>query len=222
MKFCVTLFSWFLCMSLQAQSGPLAVNNDFRFNDSLYFSLSELLNNQPSLLWEEIEVDEFINRKKFDSRIGNIRKKSNGEAIPIHQIFGFSSQGLPFIQISELKPNTEGDFGFFVAFKIRGAVSYLSYATEETQPIEMSAYNPVTGIPFRKGKIDKTIEINIRKILNFSTGQFLDLNKENLLKWTSHDKDYKNYISTLEEDNLFQAIILYNERHPFYIENNRQ
>jgi hypothetical protein len=222
MKFCITIFSLFLSLSLFAQSGFLAVNNDFRFKDGIYFSLTELLNNQPTLLWDEIEADEFINRKKFDARIGNIRKKSNGEAIPIHQIFGFTSQGLPFIQISELKPNTEGDFGFFVAFKIRGAVSYLSYAMEEIQPIEMNAFNPVTGIPFRKGKIDKTVEINVRKILNFSTGQFLDLTKENLLRWTSHDKEYKNYITNLEEDNLFQAIILYNERHPFYIENRRQ
>jgi hypothetical protein len=211
----------FFFWEMKAQNSKLQLNNEFQFKDGIYLSPEDFLNNSPAILWEEIEASNFINKKKMEARIGNVFVKSNGKEITSDKIFGFSAQGLPFIQIHELKPSTEGDFAFFSAFRIRGAVSYFSFVKEEIQPVEISAFNPATGIPFRKGKVDKKIEYTVRRILNFSTGKISDLTKDNLLKWTGHDLEYKNYIQTLEEDDLFQAIILYNERHPFFIHKNR-
>jgi hypothetical protein len=216
----VFLIGVFLSIGLLtvAQNRNPIINNEFQFKDGIYLSIQELIQNQPSLLWEDIESNQFFNRRKLEARVGNLVIKSENKPIALENVVGFSYQGVPYIHIHELKPANQEDFGFFTALKLRGAIGYFSYTIEKLIPIEMNAYNPLTGIPFRKGKVDKMVEIQVKQILNFSTGAILDLNLENLMKWTSHDAEFTKYIRTVDEEKYFQSILLYNERHPFYAE----
>jgi len=55
------------------------------------------------------------------------------------------------------------------------------------------------------------------KMLRFATGEVIDFNYENLLEWTAEEPDITEALKSLgpirAEDKLFDALLLYNDKH---------
>ncbi len=215
MRFFLLIYTVFLITAADAQDSVLVTKN-FKFEDGIYLTFQAFQNNSPDYSWNEVNSQVFINGESFISKTENFVLK-NGTQLPFLNVWGFSYNGIPYIRV-----RNEAAFATFSALRVRGKLCYFSFEDRVSEWVEISAYNPVNGRPFRTGKVEKIVEVVKEKMLYFETGEIQDFNHTNfLLAIKDLDPPLWNTLADMgpEEvkDKLFKSLLIFDDRHEVYI-----
>lgn len=207
-------------MGLTAQSDSVWVEKNFKFEDGIYMSYKSFKNNKPDYLWEDVRSNLYSNPQTYMAQVERIEVlDSAGDSINVDSMWGLSIAGIPYIKLKKgeiKKPNTN-----FAAIRLRGKICYFAFDDYETKSVEIKAYNPYTGQPFRKGSVETKEKIKYERMIWFDDGRIEDFNKANFLNWIADDESLYETVSLLTEEEakekLFKALLIYDDRNPVYI-----
>ncbi|MCI4648769.1 hypothetical protein [Phaeodactylibacter sp.] len=203
--------------SAQADSAQLKAA--FRFQDGVYLSIEALRNNQPDYRWKDLSAKLAANAESYRAQAEYIRSK-DGVELPRARIWGMVLDGLPYI----LLPNEavkDTSVLHFAGLRVRGRICYYEFEREVERLVEIKAYNPLTGRPFRRGNISKREIINEARILHLLTEQHGPLDQPTLISMIGDDtKMYRTVDelpATASTDMLYKCVLIYDDRNPIYI-----
>ena len=134
--------------------------------------------------------------------------------VDLESIWGICLDGIPYIRLSREELKKENVV--FAGMKLRGKICYYEYEEFVIEKKEMSAYNPVTGYPFRTKDVDVKVKLIHQNMLHFETGETAVFSKENFKEWIKDDKRLYETVSELStqevEDKLFKCLLIYDDR----------
>ncbi len=208
----IAVFSYSLA---HAQDSVLVTKN-FKFEDGIYLTFNAFQENNPDHEWKEVTSEVFINGESFISKTEAFVLKK-GKEIPFSEIWGFSYNGIPYIRV-----RNEGEFATFSALRVRGKLCYFTFEEKVSEWVEISAYNPVNGRPFRTGKVERVQDVQREKMLFFETGEIQDFNPTNFLAVVKElDRPLWSALAELPEEEaqkkLFKTLLIFDDRHEVYI-----
>lgn len=191
------------------------LDNTFSFRDGIFLSHASLLQNRPDVRWGT-DPEVFRNPKtqvlKADFWI-----LGNGDTLFAHQVYALGVEGKPYIRIPEIESPLES----FVLLRVRGKICHFAYPIYEEEVVEVAAYNPVTGLPFRKGTVVNEKPGVHHGMLHFLTGERSELSRGNLLGWVKEDDALYNAIRELPREDLTEKLIksikIFDDRNPIQI-----
>ncbi len=220
MKIRLWLYIAFLINTTFAATQPdsVQVTRNFEFGDGIYLSFEELQANRPSLEWNEVDVQLVASQQSFTAQVAYIRRK-DGSELPPDSIWGICLQGTPFIRLPDTAVNRQAMT--FAGLRVRGRICYYTYEVEETRMVEIAAYNPLTGRPFRRGSVPKQVALVREKMLHFENGNQAAFSRENLLEWIKDDPQLWRTVAELSdeeaEEKLYKCLLIYDDRNPAYV-----
>jgi len=212
--FIVSSFS----LSVDGQEDSTLLTKNFNFNDGVYLDFESFQKNKPAFTWEEVRANLVTNPQTFMAQVEFLEIKENKEQINLAEIWGISLAGMPYIRLE--KEAVKKELTNFAALKVRGKICYFEYEDFEEVKIPMPVYNPLTGKPYRLAMVDRKMEVYYEKIMDFETGEIVDLTAENLKSWVGSDAQLINALESLGEDadeKLFKCILIYDDRHKVFI-----
>ena len=131
-------------------------------------------------------------------------------------MWGIVIRGIPYVKTSPNVPSH--NLKVFASMEVRGNICYYAYDDIEEKEVTFKAYNPLIGKPFRTGKAMRKLPIIKEKMLRFTTGEVADFNYQNMLIWAAKEPYIIQALESIgpikAEDNLFDALLLYNDKHP--------
>lgn len=205
------IFTW-----AQADSLALLTKN-FKFSDGIYLSYDDFKSNAPSLSWDSTYSRLHTNPQNFVTLVDTIHLKTHNTD-SLHSIWGFSLGGIPYIN---LKQKNEAGLKKYVGIRVRGNICY--YSTEEIYEREetITAYNPLTGVPFREGEVTTQTIAQKPFMLSFETGEQLEFTSDNFVEWIKEDVQLVKTVMNLpfedRNDKLFKCLLIYDDRNPVYV-----
>ena len=246
-----TLATFFLLTTIFLSAQPndsLLLTKNFLFKDGIYLSLDALHRNAPDYAWDDLEALLTTSARAFVAKVAKLKTKS-GENIDLHSVLAISLEGVPYVRITqpgeaelrltstslstsssvtapsdhtrETEPSRERPAVVFAGLKVRGKIAYFSYETDTTELVEISAYNPLTKRPFRKGHVPVKSSLTVDKIFYFPDGRIADFTRERLLEWIGDDKQLWNTVNELGNDpnreKLYKCLLIYDDRNGFYM-----
>ncbi|HKK78084.1 MAG TPA: hypothetical protein VJ933_00590 [Phaeodactylibacter sp.] len=201
--------------SLSAQVDSLPLDADFVFQDGVYLTLQQLHQNQPAYEWKEVEARLAANRDRYFAQMEYIKPRGLA-AIPVTDVYAFVLKGLPYIRVEDTVDNEKA--ATFAGLRVRGKLCYYTYERREPKTVEMAAYNPLTGKPFRKGRVKREETIVIEHVLDFATGQRVPLSREHLKALMADDPEMVRAVAELPEEGLgeklYKCVLIYDDRNP--------
>lgn len=215
-RFVVVLLSW-ACVSnigwAQTDSSKVILNNQFVFNDGVYIA-EQWSTNTPSFAWEQIDAKLFINERNAAAHIEYLKEKGKKQYLSPTCI---AKNGKLYVDI----PN-DGKSAIFYGFKQYGALCYYEKDTTYVKDIEMSAYNPLTGRPFRTKVIQREVTEAQSYFYDVKENSFHKLTLANLLAAIASDEKLTRSILSLSPDEantkLYKTLLIYNDRNPIYMQ----
>lgn len=198
---------------------PLAsqtqLTQSFRFENGVYKTFEAFQKNTPTHTGNMIEGNFFINERTKQAKIEYIRLKGTGKRLDLDSIWGVVIRGIPYVKAT---PNLPAhSLKVFAAMEVRGNICYYAYDDIEEKELTFKAYNPLIGKPFRTGKAMRKLPVIQEKMLRFATGEVADFNYQNLIAWIAEEPDIIEALKSLgaikAEDKLFDALLLYNDKH---------
>lgn len=208
---------------LHAQKDTVYLSKNFKFQDGVFMSFEDFRNNSPTYRWNEVEAGVHSNPQNFLAQMFGLRVKKiedeegrirNSIIINLDSIWGICLDGIPYIRLSREELNKENVV--FAGLRLRGKICYYEYEEFIVQKKEMSAYNPVTGHPFRTKDVDVKVKLIHKNMLHFERGETAVFSKGNFKEWIKDDeKLYKtvNDLSSKEvEEKLFKCLLIYDDR----------
>lgn len=203
--------------SAAAQGDSVQVTKNFRFADGVYRAFGDFQRNTPTLPWDSVYVVSATNPETFLTQVEYIRHKNGGE-VNLDSIWGIVIDGIPYMRLP--KGATPKRLTAFAGIRLRGIICYYAYEDEEEYFVEIQAYNPVTGVPFRKGKVKNKETVIKEYMLHFISGKIAEFTQENLVAWVSDDERLAEAIADLPEweldEKLFKGLLIYVDRYPVY------
>ncbi|WP_421947706.1 hypothetical protein [Phaeodactylibacter xiamenensis] len=201
-----------------AQADSAQLKAAFRFQDGAYLTLEALRNNQPDYLWSDLNAKLAANAESYRAQAEYIRSK-DGMELP-EELWGIVLDGLPYIKLpNEIMKDTA--VLHFAGLRVRGRICYYEFEREEERLVEIKAYNPLTGRPFRRGNISKREIINEARILHLLSGQHGPLDQPTLIGMIGDDTKMYRTVDELPEtastDMLYKCVLIYDDRNPVYI-----
>ncbi len=216
-RLCVVYFLIFFGhLGLYGQDS-LLLNRNFSFEDGLYLSFEQFQSNQPAYSLQEVEIIYTVNPQTLLAQVASLRLRSQ-QTIDFNQIWGICIKGRPFIQIDRREVGKE--LASFAGLSIIGRLCFFSYQKPIVVPVEIKAYNPLTGQPFRSGTINRENILNNPLLLDFQSGEMQPFSKSNLLKWVNKDPQVARLVRSLEEtdgETLLRALVAFNDRNLIFI-----
>ena len=204
-------------MSLSQQDSTM-LDKDFSFRDGIYLSVQDFQSNQPVYTWDEIEA-QLVTVPSSHSAQADYIKIKEGEEINADDIWGISLNGMPYVCL--VSEYAEKNTIVFAALQVRGRLCYYTYEKKRTEWVEIAAYNPLTGRPFRKGKVSKEIKESYEYILNFTNGETEVFNKPGLLNFIKDDEQLWRTVNELSpsevEQKLYKCLLIYDDRNPVFV-----
>ncbi|MCB0589390.1 MAG: hypothetical protein KDD06_29155 [Phaeodactylibacter sp.] len=201
-----------------AQPDSVQVTRDFQFTDGVYLAFEDFQANRPSLSWDEVDAQLVTSRQAFMAQAEYIRKK-DGSFLPSDSIWGICLKGTPYILLPDTA--TSKQVMVFAGLRVRGRICYYTYEAEESRTIEMAAYNPLTGRPFRKGAISREETVVRKRMLHFQDGRREVFSKEAFLDWITDDPQLWRTVDELSdkeaEEKLYKCLLIYDDRNPAYV-----
>jgi hypothetical protein len=211
------LFFLPLCLSAQADSAQLKAA--FRFQDGIYLSVASFRANRPDYLWKEVKAKLAANAESYRAQAEFIRPV-DAAPLPNDLIWGIVLNGLPYVQLP-LAITEDSTVLHFAGMRVRGRICYYEFEREEERLVEIKAYNPLTGRPFRRGNISKQEIINESRILHLPTGQQGVLDRPTLLNMITDDTQLTRTVQELPEnadtEKLYKVVLIYDDRNPIFI-----
>ncbi|MBP9078541.1 MAG: hypothetical protein KBG02_16850 [Haliscomenobacter sp.] len=205
------------CLSLTSALGQNRNTPQVRFKDGVYLTLQQLQTNQPGYSWKQLRGNWFRNPESGVVTVVELIAAENAALSP-ESLWGVCVDGKPAVRIDADSINRSSVV--FYPLTITGAISYFSYEGILRDTVEMAAFNPESGLPFRKGKVQRSRQEPRERLLLWQTGEILPFTRENLLRWTDNDPEIRRAISVLQEgepnfrEQLLRAIVVYNQRNP--------
>jgi hypothetical protein len=209
-----------LACGLYGQSDSVLVSKNFQFREGIFLSYQSFRANAPDLNWEEVEATLFTNPQTYLTHLKELRlERGEGRAIEPDSIWGICLQGIPYIRLE--RDWIQKELATFAPLELRGKICYFDFNRLDTVQVKMTAYNPANGLPFRQAMVDKEVEVNLSKILNFESGEVADFTRDNLLRWIADDPALSQAALELREDELesklFKILLIYVDRNGVYI-----
>lgn len=203
--------------ALPAQTDSVLLDKNFRFRDGVYLSFAEFRANAPALGWEEVDAQLVSNMQAFSAQAAYIRRKG-GTALPTDSIWGFCLNGLPFVRL----PDTAAAGAMaFAGLRVRGRICYFTHETEEAELVEIAAYNPLTGRPFRKGMVSREKTVVRAFMLHFESGAVEPFERASFQTWIADDPQLLRTVADLPEDEasekLFKCLLIYDDRNQAFV-----
>lgn len=186
-----------------------------RWNDGLYRTYASFQANRPDLTWNEVRGDWFHNPESGATTIAALSDPSGAELSP-SGFWGLCVDGKPALRVPV--DSTRRSSAVFVRLQPFGAVSYFSYEGVVRDTIEVAAYNPLTGQPFRKGKVPRSSKEQRERILLFKTGEIRPFDLPGVSAWLAGDAELRRALGQLQEpdrEKMLKAIEVFNQRNPF-------
>ncbi len=215
----IFLYSFLLLFSEVFGQDSLALTKNFKFAEGVYRSFEELQANQPAYPLDSLLVQYFTNPQTSLTQISSIVLKKTGKALPIDSAWAVCLEGIPYLHLPPSEVNRE--FPTFAALKLRGKICYFTYPDWRMKKVYIAAYNPLTGRPFREGQVEREEEVFVEKILHFETGEIVDFNVRNLLKWIQDDQAMVETVMNLpieeRKEKLFKCLLIYVDRNSVYL-----
>ncbi|MAT54580.1 MAG: hypothetical protein CMN32_08855 [Saprospirales bacterium] len=214
MRIFFSFFIFSFALSGNAQVSGEVVSKNFHFKDGIYLHFSSFQTDSPDISWEDVEAVIITNPQTSLTVIDSLRWRKSGRAISIDSIWGFSRNGVPSIRIPEQEISKS--LPTFAALKLRGKICYFTYPDYRMREVFVAAYNPLTGRPFRTGKVLREKEILVERMLSFETGQLADFNLENFKTWIADDstllKSFLELTPAEQQEKLFKTLLIYDDR----------
>lgn len=216
---CTLLAGLLVPAAATAQQDPVLVTKNFRFQDGVYLSHQSFRANTPDLGWEEVEATWYTNPQTFLTQLEDLRPKNKKTGIKPDSIWGFCLQGIPYLRLS--RDWIQKELATFAPLQLRGKICYFEFDRIDTAQVLITAYNPANGLPFRQGLIEKELEVNCPKILDFESGEVADFTRDNLIAWIADDPELAKAVQALTEEEaktkLFKSLLIYVDRNQVYI-----
>ena len=214
---CVCLLHFFAGLSGQE---PVAVTKNFAFADGVYLSFAEFQENRPSYRWTDLKSSLFTNPQTFLTQIEFLKLKEEGNRpVPLDSVWGLCLGGIPYVRLPQGAVDKE--LPTFAVLQVRGKICYFVFSRPELRRIPMSAYNPLTGRPFRSGLVDRWEEVEHPMMLHFQTGEVARLTVDNFLQWIDDDERLQETVRELEageaQEKLFKCLLIYDDRNPVFV-----
>lgn len=210
---CILLFNSF---AYGQSDSSIQVSKNFKFNDGIYRTFDAFQKNTPSYSWGKVHSEFFTNPKTLLTHVAFIEFKNKD--IELDSLWGICISGVPYIRVKRF--STE-ESTVFVGIKLRGKICYFTYDDVQEVSFPISAYNPLTGHPFRTALINRQEPVIREKILDFESGLIKDMTVSNLLDWIADDHQLSASIRQLSpkeaQNKLFKCLLIYDDRHPVYI-----
>ncbi len=193
------------------QRAPL--DGNFRFNDGVYLTHAALLNNRPDVDWSDIDGEMVQLTEDHRVQVEGFGYKSGAYDQP----YAISLDGLPYLFVRE-----EPSRGFheFAGLRIRGTYSTMQYDTVVRTRHLMKAYNPVNGIAFREGYVERDRQNALRRIVDMRSGRRLPLDQATVMRLVDGEDDLLSALERTahnEENKVLRALVIFNERHPLLL-----
>lgn len=199
------------------QPDSLLLTKNFKFNDGIYLAFSDFQKNQPSFTWEEVNSRMATSDEGFVAQVEFIRK--NQQVLDLQRVWGICIGGIPYIRLP--KGEVTEAATVFAGLRVRGKICYFKYKDEEVDTVEVKAYNPLNGRPYRQAKVPVERTVQNEKMLNFQTGEITEFNTKNFLNWIQDDRQLWNTVSELSpedaEEKLFRCLLIYVDRNAVYL-----
>ncbi len=209
----LSLLILFLPFYLSAQT---QLTQAFRFESGVYLTFEAFQKNTPDIKAADIAGNFFINEKTKQAKVEYISLKASNKKLDLDKMWGIVIRGVPYVKAATNLP--AHNLKIFAAMEVRGNICYYAYDDIEEKEVTFKAYNPLIGKPFRTGKAMRKLPIIKEKMLRFKTGEVVDFNYQTLIKWTTEEPDIIQALKSLgpvkAEDKLFDALLLYNDKHP--------
>ncbi|MFK7773598.1 MAG: hypothetical protein AB8F94_15720 [Saprospiraceae bacterium] len=225
MKKVLLILSFILYVNalLQAQGDTVYLSKNFKFQDGIFLSFEDFKKNTPTYKWNEVLAGVHSNPQNFLAQMYGLRvpkseikegEEMEYENVDLESIWGISLDGIPYIRLSREELNKENVV--FAGMKLRGKICYYEYEEFVIQKKQMSAYNPVTGYPFRTKDVDVKVKLIHQNILHFESGETAVFSKENFKEWIKDDRKLYQTVKDLSpqevEEKLFKCLLIYVDR----------
>ncbi|MDG1432992.1 MAG: hypothetical protein P8M17_11270 [Saprospiraceae bacterium] len=225
MKRIFIILSLSICVNalLIAQGDMVYLSKNFKFQDGIFLSFEDFKNNKPTYKWKEVLAGVHSNPQNFLAQMYGLKvemvevseeKEIQYRNVDLESIWGICLDGIPYIRLSREELKKENVV--FAGMKLRGKICYYEYEEFVIEKKEMSAYNPVTGYPFRTKDVDVKVKLIHQNMLHFETGETAVFSKENFKEWIKDDKRLYETVSELStqevEDKLFKCLLIYDDR----------
>jgi len=189
------------------------LDNTTIFSDGIYLSREAFLTNKPEIQWGG-DPAVFLNPQTLILK-ADYWILGSGDTLFADQAYALAVDGKPYLRIPEIESLLEA----FVPLKVRGRICHYSYPVVREQSVEVAAYNPLTGKPFRRGTVINEEDETEHWIFHFLTGERKLLTRESLMEWVSDDPALVKAIKELEDDQnsiekLIKSLKIYDDRHP--------
>jgi len=219
------ILSLSICVNalLIAQGDMVYLSKNFKFQDGIFLSFEDFKNNKPTYKWKEVLAGVHSNPQNFLAQMYGLKvemvevseeKEIQYRNVDLESIWGICLDGIPYIRLSREELNKENVV--FAGMKLRGKICYYEYEEFVIEKKEMSAYNPVTGYPFRTKDVDVKVKLIHQNMLHFETGETAVFSKENFKEWIKDDKRLYETVSELStqevEYKLFKCLLIYDDR----------
>lgn len=205
---------------LFGQTDTVYLSKNFKFHDGVFMTFEDFKNNTPTYIWEDVEAGIHSNPQNFLAQMYYLRTKVEkdeaveAKEIDLENIWGISLDGIPYVRLSKEALNKENTV--FAGLKLRGKICYYEYEDFEMRKIPMSAYNPVTGKPFRTMNVERKFKVTHKNMLHFQTGETAVFSIENFKKWIVDDKKLLKTVEDLTpkevDKKLFKCLLIYDDR----------
>lgn len=202
----------------------VVLTKNFKFKDGLYLDFDAFKTNQPTYKWDTLSMNIFINPQTSIAHAERIElRDSTIVTFDLDKVWGICVEGIPYIRLPKMALNKS--LTTFAAIKLRGKICYFSYEKKEKKLFEMSAYNPITGLPFRSMDIEREVDVLHEKIFRFDTGEVKDFTIENFKDWIEDDARLLNTVEGLKEEEvsakLFKCLLIYVDRNSISINSSK-
>jgi len=221
LKNCFTLIFLYPFALALGQAEATFLDANYEFADGVYLSLSSFQSDSPDWPLDQLEGRLVTNDETGLTKSDFLAVKTDTGAmvLALDQIWGITLDGTPYIRLTE--KTDDRDFVIFAKLSVRGAICYFSFESEEERYVEVKAYNPLNGKPFRRGRVKNMEKVDNKRILRFDTGEVAPLTRQNLLEWVKGDPQLTEAVEALngedQEDKLYRSILIYDDRHPVLI-----
>jgi hypothetical protein len=206
---------------LAGQDDSLILTKNFKFRDGIYLSLEQLHRNRPAYTWDELDASLVTNPQTFVTKAERIRplETEAQDSFRLDDIWAVSLGGIPYIRLEEV--SIPGGMAVFAGLRVRGKICYFSYEGQVTHMVEVKAYNPLTGRPFRSATVPREERVAIEKMMRFETGEIKDFTPENFLEWIEDDPLLWQTVKELRpeeaKEKLFKSLLIYVDRKLVYV-----
>ncbi len=202
----------------------VVLTKNFKFKDGVYLDFDAFKINRPSYKWDTLSMNIFINPQTSIAQAERIELRDSTEKkFNLDDIWGICIEGIPYIRLP--KDALDKSLTTFAAIKLRGKICYFSYEKKEMKQIEMSAFNPLTGLPFRSMNVEREVDVLYEKIFLFETGEVKDFTVDNFKDWILGDQRLLNTVEGLKaeevDEKLFKCLLIYDDRNAVSINSSK-